>query len=479
MRPPSTRYPTDPEFLFELEPEPTTDTLTSYGGVPLLVRACRSLGVPASVARHVHVKKRSRGYDEATMIESLVILHAVGGDNLEDLTHLREDAGLPEMVGHQIPSPEAARQFLYQCHDDRLIAAAQAAVPAGHVVYIPEETAALAGLGTVNREVVQEVGRRCPDQRIATIDLDATVIESHKREALVAYTGDRGYQPQLAVWAELDLVVADQFRDGNVGARYAPLSVAQAAFAALPETVHEYYFRGDSACYEQGLLHWLTDPARAGGPVGPIGFAVSAMVSVPLRAAITALPAPAWQPYGTSDDEVLRSCADVVFVPEDIHAPTDARPLRYVAVRIERRQGTLFADGTTVKYFAVATNLEDWAAPRLLEWHREKAGTIEHVHHVLKNELGAGVLPCGRFGANAAWFRLAVLTHNLLTALKRLALPPELLTARPKRLRFLILQTAGRLIHHARRTRLRLALRAERFVWWREAWASLLLPVPG
>jgi hypothetical protein len=36
-----------------------------------------------------------------------------------------------------------------------------------------------------------------------------------------------------------------------------------------------------------------------------------------------------------------------------------------------------------------------------------------------------GVMPCGRFGANAAWLRLAVLTCNVLTALKRLALPRE------------------------------------------------------
>ena len=53
----------------------------------------------------------------------------------------------------------------------------------------------------------------------------------------------------------------------------------------------------------------------------------------------------------------------------------------------------------------------------------------------------AGVMPCGRFGANAAWLRLAVLTHNLMNALKRLALPPELMPARPKRLRFLIFNT--------------------------------------
>lgn len=45
--------------------------------------------------------------------------------------------------------------------------------------------------------------------------------------------------------------------------------------------------------------------------------------------------------------------------------------------------------------------------------------------------------------------------HDVLTALKRLALPAELLHARPKRLRFLIFHTPGKLIHHARQTILR------------------------
>ena len=102
--------------------------------------------------------------------------------------------------------------------------------------------------------------------------------------------------------------------------------------------------------------------------------------------------------------------------------------------------------------------------------------TIEGVHDVLKNELAAGVLPCGRFGANAAWLRMAILTHNVLTALKRLALPAELLPARPKRLRFLIFHTAGRLAHHARKIVLRLCTRAERLASW--LGAMRLLPLP-
>ena len=133
-----------------------------------------------------------------------------------------------------------------------------------------------------------------------------------------------------------------------------------------------------------------------------------------------------------------------------------------MAIRIRQRQENLFADGSKVKHFAVVSNIREWKASRLIEWHREKAGTIEAVHDVLKNELAARVMPSKYFGTNAAWLRLATISHNVMTALKRLALPAELLTARPKRLRFLIFNTPGRLVHHARRQVLRLATTAER-----------------
>ena len=78
-------------------------------------------------------------------------------------------------------------------------------------------------------------------------------------------------------------------------------------------------------------------------------------------------------------------------------------------------------------------------------------------------------MPCGRFGANAAWLRLAVMTHNVLTALKRIALKPEWLRARPKRLRFHFFCSPGRLIHHARRVLARVARQAAELMEWAEA----------
>jgi len=457
--------PAEGDFLFEFDPEPAPERLTSYGGAAVLIRTLRSRGVAESVARNIHIKKRDRGYDEATFVESFVVLNGVGGDCLDDFEQLRADGGLASLLGHDLPSPGAARNFLYEFHDEsRIEDAKQQCALLGMKAYIPGENEALSGLGLVNRDVVQEVGRRCPEQKIATVDQDATIIESSKQEARRGYEGDRCYQPMLAVWAEMNLVLADEFRDGNVPAAYQGLNAAKAAFSSLPSTVNEYYFRGDSACHEHELIDWLRDEKRLDGPQGFIGFGVSARMSGALRAAVVAVPEAQWEtyPYGKPEADVTREYAEVTFVPSERSEHKDTQPLRYIAIRIRPRQGELLNDGTQVKHFAVVTNIPDWKAARLLQWHREKAGTIEAVHDVLKNELAAGVLPCGRFGANAAWLRLAVLTYNVLTALKRLALPAELLQARPKRLRFLFFNTAGRFVEHARRTMLRLAMSAMR-----------------
>ncbi len=469
--------PTESPLLIEIDPEPIPETLTALGGVPLVVQTFRSLGLPSTVQQHVHVKERSRGYDEATLVESFVILNAVGGECFDDFQRLREDPGLSGMIGHGIPSPEAARQFLYQFHEEKKIEEAKQRRRGEEIAYIPEETEPLKGLGLVNRALVQEVGRRCPDQRIATVDQDATIIESRKQEALRTYEGERGYQPMLAVWAETNLVLADEFRDGNVPAMMDPLTVAKQAFAALPETVTTYYYRGDSACHESDLINWLRDENRAEGPRGRIGFAISARMSEALNKAIGKVPEEAWAAYGQPHPVEIRECAEVSFVPGEKSEHKDTQPLRYVAIRIRQRQESLFADGSKVKHFAVLSNMREWKASRLIEWHREKAGTVEAVHDVLKNELGAGVMPSKYFGTNAAWLRLAAISHNVMTALKRLALPAELLTARPKRLRFLIFNTPGRLVHHARRIVLRLATTAARLTEWLEALKLLPLRV--
>ena len=288
--------PTEMPLPIEIDAEPAAEKLTALGGIPLLVQAYRSLGVGASVRQHVQIKERQRGYDESTFVESFVILNAVGGDCLEDFERLREDGGLAEMIGHELPSADAARRFLYEFHEEEKIDQARGQLRLGAKAYIPGESETLSGLGAVNGELVRAIGQRCPKQTVATVDQDATLIESRKQEALPTYEGFRGYQPMLAVWAEMDLVLADEFRDGNVPAAMKPLAVARAAFAALPKTVTTFYYRGDSACHESELIEWLRDQERADGPKGFIGFGISARMSEALHQAIQAVPEQQWQP---------------------------------------------------------------------------------------------------------------------------------------------------------------------------------------
>jgi len=78
-----------------------------------------------------------------------------------------------------------------------------------------------------------------------------------------------------------------------------------------------------------------------------------------------------------------------------------------------------------------------------------------------------GVLPSNTSG-NAAWLRLAVISYNVLTALKRLALPADYCgPARAAAISDLLHgRSAG---DHARQMRLRLAREAEGIVLWLEA----------
>ena len=186
------------------------------------------------------------------------------------------------------------------------------------------------------------------EQKIAAVDQDATIIESRKREGLYTYEGSRGYQPMLAVWAEMD-------------------------------------------------------------------------VGWPTSFAILEVPESGWKAYGKPEPDVDRECAEVVFVSNEELEPKGAKPLRYVAIRLRRRQGGLFANGSSVLHFVVLSDIWDWEPARLIEWHREKAGTIEGAHDVLKNELATGVCRRNTLGPTPAWLRLAVISYNVLTALKRLA----------------------------------------------------------
>jgi len=111
----------------------------------------------------------------------------------------------------------------------------------------------LAALGQANRTLVAALQQGAREAS-ATLDVDGTIVESHKDAATVAYDGTWGYQPVLVLWAEQDVILHDQLRDGHVPAGCGNVRVLEQAVANLPQRVTRIRVRADSALYESGLL---------------------------------------------------------------------------------------------------------------------------------------------------------------------------------------------------------------------------------
>jgi hypothetical protein len=134
------------------------------------------LDLPRSIQKHLPFLDRQGKYREADYIDSFISVFATGGDCVEDFDLLREDEGLKKLK-LRVPSPEAIRWFLNAFHEEEAL---QGRIP--HEAFILGETELLRGLKAVNRDLIgKATSQEAPWK--ATIDLDATVIESQKQEA--------------------------------------------------------------------------------------------------------------------------------------------------------------------------------------------------------------------------------------------------------------------------------------------------------
>lgn len=417
---------------------------TPWAGASLLVELFRRSGVDAVANKVLPAKGSAKGLKQGQTVESFVLLSALGGDCIEDMERLRQDEGLAALIGYHPPAPETARQWLDRFHDETLMNSQPV-----QGSFIPAESKPLTGLKEVNRRTVWAYIEAVHPGWDVTLDVDVQLTETTKQGAQNCYEGYKAFGSAKVCWAETMLVLADEFRQGNVSPSRDIIRLVDEAHEMLPPGQWRVKVRSDSAAYQQECLdYWHNRNWK---------FAVSADISQGLKRGIEGLPDDAWHLWKIERDGVIKEWAEVPYIPTRHYERKDSYPYRYVAVRLRRQQGELFRDGTSLRHFAVVTNIWDMDGQELLEWQRGKAGTIEQVHHILANELAAGIFPSAKHGTNAAWLRLQVITHNLLQLLKKAALPEEYANSHPKRLRFSVFTVMGRVISHAGQVLLRIA----------------------
>ena len=465
---------------FQYQAEKTDSGLTGFAGLPLYVELAAQSGLIGYINQTI--KTKERGWTDAEMILSLVLLNLAGGDCISDIERLEQDAGFRTLLiqfathgmkrsarrafekrwrkekSRSLPSNAAIHRYLPQFHSPE-----EEKNRVEGEAFIPKPNDKLKALIGLNKPLIACVQQQSPSA-IATLDQDATLTNTYKRKALYCYKGFKAYQPFNTYWAEHGILLHSEFRDGNVNAGFDQLRILQEAMALLPPDVKHVHLRSDSAGYQEDLIRYC---AEGSDPrFGVIPFAIAARVSAGIKKEALSLDEKHWHPIYQEDADGTKiktnqEWADICFVPE--WAVKSKASYRYLAIREAMKPSkktknddeldlpfqTIKLDEVRYKLFSVVTN-RDIDGSDLIQWHRKRCGKSEHVHSTQKEGLAGGQLPSNLFGVNAAWWAMMVLSFNLSRLMQIAALPKELKESKMKALRFHVIQLPGRVIHHAR-----------------------------
>jgi len=471
-------------FSFQYLSEKNSSSLTSFSGLPLYMDLAAISGLWLKISQKVQTK--TRGWSDLQILMSLILLNLAGGDCIDDIERLENDGGLKTLLlklethgmtrkqrrvyerrwskekNRAFPSAAAIHRYLEQFHNHT----AESLRVEGKAL-IPPQNKLLSKLQNVNSSLIDyaQKNHRCD---VATLDQDATLAETHKRTALYCYEKYKAYQPFNTYWAEQDLLLHSEFRDGNVNAGFEQLRVLKEALQLLPKEIKKVLLRSDSAGYQEDLLRYCAEGKNE--RFEKIEFAIAAKVSDSFKCAVAEVAEANWHPVckEMEDGSWLKTdqeWAEVCFVPTWTAMKKDGPNYRYLAIR-ERMNPQLELPGLTpqqlelpfptiklekgqYKLFGIVTN-RTLGGNDLINWLRKRCGYSEKLHSVEKNDLAGGQFPSNKFGANAAWWQIMVLAFNLNNLMKSLVLPKQLKNKRLKALRLAIIGVAGRVIQHAR-----------------------------
>ena len=476
---------------FKFETTKHSTGITGLSGLPVYYELARVAGLSKSIEKHLSRLNTSQGWEVNRIVESLLLLNLAGGDCVEDIGKLEGDEGLRELFKQTefygrsrkerhkamrrfrknkeraFPSQSTIFRFLNKFHDSD-----QEQLRELGKAFIPKLTEGLKKLALINRDQLQYLQDHQPE-KIATLDMDATLVETCKKDALHCYKHFKAYQPLNTYWYEQRVIVHTEFRDGNVPAGYNQLRVFREALEHLPSGVEKVYLRSDTAGYQHDLLKYCD--SNSDKKYGKILFAIGCDVTASFKQSVLEVPNKDWHPiYKDVNGKRFESgqeWAEVCFVPNKICSSKKGMNYRYIAMRevmgqpelpgMESQQEFPFPTQTInrkrYKVFGLVTNIHNWDGEEVIKWQRQRCGKSEHVHSVMKKDLAGGQLPCNEFGANAAWWWIMMISLNLNEIMKTLTLEPSWRSKRMKAIRYWLINVPGRLIKRSRQLYLRLS----------------------
>jgi len=403
----------------------THELLTSRGGLLTIATLMQKINLTNLIDTHFVLPKSNRGFNPSTFISSLILMQHEGGIRLDDLKYLKKDEALTKLLGlKNIPQPDSVGDWLRRTGAN-----------------------GVNSISLINKELCSIALK---DTKQITLDIDASEIRSHKKEAKKTYKFNHGYMPMVGHIAEINHVIETDFREGNVSPKTKNLEFIKKCRDNLPDGVELSYLRIDCAGYQKSIIKYCDEQN--------IHFAIRAMMSKSIRSYINSLTEIDWEPVITSGEE-SKMCSH-----RTTHKISNyEKPFTLIIQRtpksgqqqldFDEESDNLQAGGYVHR--AIATSLNSMSDSEIINWYNMRAEKSENKIKELMLDFGAAHMPCGQFQANALYFSICTLSYNLFVMLRN-HLPDEFKKSRAKAVRLRIYAMAAKLIKHSRQYKFKL-----------------------
>jgi len=404
----------------------TDERLTSHSGEIVFGEYLKAIRLDKLCDRYLPQPKSNRGFAPFSFIQPLLLMLHGGGHSLDDLRMIQDDMAMREVLNiKHLPTADATGKWMKR---HGLIG-----------VY---------GVESINKALLKRYLKRVDEPLI--LDIDASVIESHKSIADYTYKKFPGFTPMIG-HINGGYVIHSEFRSGNIAPADHNLSFVQRCQTQLPQSKKITYLRADAASYQSSLF----DYCQANDITYTIGAPLDSAILHNINEIET------WKPLRDHEGKTHHVKEEVA---EFIHTMQHTKhAFRLIVTKktttpiLPELEGLLSQEEllsyASERYHVIATNMDDetMSLQDIVKFYRQRGDTSENRIKELKNGFNLKYLPTSDFMANALYFSIGVLAYNLFVLFK------ETLTSSWRKhtiqtLRYKLYNIAGKVITHARKT---------------------------
>jgi hypothetical protein len=409
--------------LLNFTVESTDERLTPRAGEAVFGEFLKAIGVDRLCHKYLPLPQSNHGYHPYVYIQPLLLMLHSGGRYLEDIRMIASDKALCTLLGiKSVPVADSIGKWLKRSTQKKA-----------------------EGMEKINRILLERYLSKIEEEPLI-LDIDATVIESHKSIARTTYKMFPGFTPILG-HINGGYVIHQEFRAGNVAPADHNLTFVQQCEAQLPKRRKIDYLRADAASYQAALFNYCDK--------NDITYVIGGHLDQSVLASIQNITE--WKPLKTKEGTAHHLKEEVA---EFIHTMNSTdHAFRLIVVKktatpilhgleqfLSQEEQRAYA---SQRYSVIATNDTTMTPEELVHFYRQRGDTSENRIKELKNGFNLKYLPTSHFKANALYFHIGTLAYNLFILFKQI-LHHSWQKHTIQTIRYKLYHIAGKVITHAR-----------------------------